>query len=66
MLSGLPLLKRPDVGFDLLKCPQRLWLVEVPRERDFIADDRLGRIDPGVGRMRQNLATEERLDTAVF
>src|ERR1700685_998912 len=47
---------------NLLQTTQRLRLVEVPGERDFVADLGGLLVQPGVRRVRQHLAAEEGLD----
>ena len=60
------LLQRQDIGADLLQCAQRLRLVEVAREADFVASPDAGRVVPGVGCVRQHLAAQEGFDAALF
>ena len=54
------LLQREDVRADLLQRAQRLRLVELAREADLVADLDARRVVPGVRRVRQHLALEER------
>ena len=51
-----------EVGVDLRERPGRDVLVEVPGERDLVADLGLLVVDPGVGDMREDLGLEVRLD----
>ena len=45
-------LELPDLGVDLLERPRRDVAVEVPGERDLVAELRLGVVDPGVAGRR--------------
>src|SRR5437016_5662476 len=55
-----------DVGADFVQRAQRLRLVEVAGEADFVTD--LGGVfpDPGVGRVGQHFAADEGFDAAGF
>ncbi|GEM_PF-4459574 len=58
------LLERQDVRPDLFQSAQRLRLVEVPGEADLVAGLHAVGDVPGIGGMRQHLATQESLDAA--
>ena len=60
MLQGV------DIGLDLIQGAHGRGPVEVACEGDFIAHQRLALVDPGIRGIGQHLATEERLDAAVF
>ena len=53
-----------DVGADFFKRPQRLRLVEVAGEADFVADLGSIRLDPRVRRVGQHFAADEGFDAA--
>src|SRR5437867_604650 len=52
------LFQRLDIGFDDFQRTRRLVAVEVPVERDLVADFGLGFVDPGVWHVRTHLALE--------
>ena len=51
-----------DVGIDLLERARWGVLVEVPGERDLVADLGLGVVDPGVRDVREDLAGDVPVD----
>src|SRR5262245_6165242 len=55
-------LERPNLGVDLLEGPRRHVAIEMPRERDLVADLRLRAVDPSVGDVRQNLGGHIQVD----
>ena len=62
---GLPI-NGPDISADLLQRAQRLWLVEVPSEAQFVSHPGGAFLDPGVGRVGQHFSENEGLDAAFF
>jgi len=56
------LLERPDLGVDLLERPRRDAAVEVPRERDLVAELRVSVVDPRVRDVGQHLGLQVLLD----
>src|SRR5262249_49318244 len=54
--------KRTNITLDLLERSRRFVAIEVPVERDLVADLDLLAVDPGVGDMWQDLAAEVILD----